>query len=175
MDLRPLWKPAPGRILPVALVLLVSLAGSALAKPWTTLAPSPLASDSSYAALSALPADSLDTNQFGWVAMQRDWRAQRLSEEVGSFRGIASTGFAHIARAGDARFAKLASKPYAEVTDGERTWLIVENAAQRSDRANPPGNTAGVVVFSALLGATVALAILGVLVHDTFDHFPFGR
>jgi hypothetical protein len=175
MDSRPLWKPSPGRILPVALVLLVSLAGSALARPWTTLAPSPLASDSSYAALSALPADSLDTNQFGWVAMQKDWRRQRAAEDVGPNRGIASEGPEHAPRAGDARFAKLASKPYAELTDSERTWLIVENAAQRSDRADPPGHTGVVVLVSAVLGATVALAILGVMLHNTFDHFPFGN
>lgn len=67
----------------VVAVAATSIASAALAKPcptWATLAPDPLASDSSYATFSAIPEDSLSTGEFSWLAMQRDWRRQRRDE-----------------------------------------------------------------------------------------------
>jgi len=62
MGRRPRSSASPGCVVCVTLVALALLAGTAHAKPWAKLAPAPLASDSSYEALSARPADSLSTD-----------------------------------------------------------------------------------------------------------------
>lgn len=148
---------------------LASIAGVAQAKPWTTwatLAPGPLASDSSYAAFSALPEDSLSTGEFSWLGVQRDWRRQRRSEARGEAPGLASTvtgvGNPHRDRASDKRFAKLASRPYAALSESDRAWLIVENAAHNeASGISTGGKVVGAVLIAGILGAALAVAAVG--------------
>jgi len=84
------------------------LAGVAHAKAWKKWAPGPLASDSTYAAFLARPSDSLTAAQLSWLAVQRDWRAQRDAEETSySSRSITESGRPHPVRPGDKRFAAL--------------------------------------------------------------------
>ncbi len=138
---------------------LALLAGTALAENWETWAPAPLASDSSYAALKARPADSLSAGQIQWLAVQRDWRVQRDSEAKWSGDTQLSREWHHRARRTDERFAALASKPYEALTDSERAWLVEESAAQRSDQLTPRVgvNPLGLVLLG-FVGAIVALA-----------------
>ena len=109
-----------GRIVSGAVVALSLIAGAAQAKPWAKWAPSPLASDSAYAALSARPADSLSTDELGWVEVQRDWRAARKLETEPDSRSLSSPAGTHSERPNDGRFAALASRPYASLTTSER-------------------------------------------------------
>ncbi len=155
-----------GVTLGVALALAL-LAPPAHAKSWAKWAPSPLASDSSYAALAARPADSLDTRAFAWVQVQREWRAQRDAEVGDAGSGI--TGFErveHRPRSSDGRFAALAARPYAELTDVEVSWLALESAAQRQGRSEARQSWLGVLVLST---GILALLILGTTLggHDT--------
>jgi len=152
-----LWTVALG-----AAVAVASHADIAHAKSWAKWAPAPLASDSTYTALSARPADSLSASQFTWLAVQRDWRAQRDEEARPSAAPFSLTSpvtesrHPHRARRGDARFAALASRPYAALADSERTWLVAESAAQLADReehsGTEPGTTFGFVILGALVG-----------------------
>ncbi len=163
----------------VAVMALVSLAGVAGAKPWDKLAPAPLGSDSSYAALSARPADSLSASQLTWLWVQRDWRAQRELEtrpleartisSVGIYAG--APGAPHPPRRADARFARLASLPYEALTDGERAWLVEENAAQRAARENEGDGSAvaGGVALGLLAGFVGGIVAFGYMLSSIFN------
>jgi hypothetical protein len=139
------------------------LTGVADAKPWAKWAPAPLASDSTYAAMLARPADSLTASQLMWLAVQRDWRAQR-DEEAQSAAAYTEFGRWHRARRTDARFAALVSRPYAALADSERAWLVAESAAQRADRGSQPGAKSsavvGIVLLAGLAGALAAYWLL---------------
>ncbi len=143
-----------------ALPLFSLLTPIAHAKPWAKLAPAPLASDSSFLALSARPSDSLTASQLLWVAVQRDWRAQR-DEEALAVRTRGDSGGVHEARSSDKRFAALASRPYAQLTDTEREWLVAENQMQRTRREEPDGSSAvGLLLLGGIAGAVVAVLLI---------------
>ncbi len=148
-------KMAVGTAIGLALV-----AGTAHAEDWETWAPAPLASDSSYAALQARPADSLGAGQVQWLGVQRDWRMQRDMEAKYSGDSQLSREWHHRARRTDERFAALASKPYGALTDSERAWLVEESAAQRAYQLTPRAglNPLGVLMVG-FVGAIVALAV----------------
>jgi hypothetical protein len=139
-------------------IALVLPAGVAHAKPWKKWAPDPLDSDSSYAAFLARPSDSLTAAQLSWLAVQRDWRAQREAESGSpSPASITDSGHwhPHPARRTDARFAALASRPYEALADSERAWLVSENTAQqvaRSSQGRSSGG-AGLLLVGLLIGA----------------------
>jgi hypothetical protein len=135
-------------------LLLVSVA--AHAKPWAKLAPAPLASDSAYAALSGRPADSLSTDELSWVGVQHDWRAARQAETEPAGRSISNPDGAHRERPTDGRFAALASRPFASLTTSERSWLVLENAAQRTERNQ--SSAAGTVVIVVIVAVLAAVA-----------------
>lgn len=118
----------------VAGITLMTVASAADAKPWRKWAPAPLASDSSYAALVTRPAAELSPAEASWLALQRDWRAQRDAEDRGSY-GISEPWRPRHERPTDKRFASLAARHYAALADSERAWLVAENAAQQADRA----------------------------------------
>jgi hypothetical protein len=147
-----------------AAVAVALLAGVAHAKPWAKWAPEPLASDSTYAALTARPADSLSASRLLWLAVQRDWRAQRYeearptpSDRHSITSSPARSAHMHIVRRTDARFAALASRPYAALADSELAWLVTENAAQIAKREAPSANGVGAGIFFGLLaGAGLA-------------------
>lgn len=164
------WSSLQALVLFAATALtLASIAGVAQAKPWTTwatLAPDPLASDSSYAALSALPEDSLSTSEFSWLAMQRDWRRQRRDETRFDTPQAASTvteaGIRHLERPTDKRFAKLAAQPYGALNESERSWLVVENAVHNADAGTSTGErVVGGILIAGLLGAVLAVVTIG--------------
>jgi hypothetical protein len=155
-----------------ALVALALLAGAAHAKPWARWAPAPLASDSAFAAFSALSADSLAPEERAWLAVQRDWRAQRIEESSRSSASVTAY-HPHPPRATDERFAALASLPYAALADSERTWLVAENAAQRRDRSMPEGQgkssrALGFFFVGAIVGFLAALAALAYAIDHAF-------
>jgi hypothetical protein len=146
-----------------ATVALALFAGVVHAKPWKKWAPDPLASDSTYAKFLARPSDSLTAAQLSWLAVQRDWRAQRDAEaEPWSPTSITSTGHGgpHPARHTDARFAALASQPYEALADTDRAWLVAENTAQQVARESQRGSSG--VVGGLILLALVAAAAVGV-------------
>jgi hypothetical protein len=158
-----------------AAIAVALLAGVAHAKPWAKWAPAPLASDSTYAALLARPADSLSASRLLWLAVQRDWRAQRdeeanptPSDRHSITSPPARSAHPHIARRTDARFAALASRPYPALADSELAWLISENAAQIAKREAPSANGVGAGIFFGLLaGAGLAYwAIASALSHS---------
>ncbi len=164
---------APGRrVAWVGVTLGVALAQALLAPPshaksWAKWAPSPLGSDSSYAALAARPADSLDTRAFAWMQVQRDWRAQR-DAEAGRGGGSSLTGFdrvAHRSRPSDGRFAALASKPYVELSDVEVSWLVAENAAQHQGVTESRQTVMGLLLFGTMILAAVGAWTLYELGH----------
>jgi hypothetical protein len=161
------WLSVPVRVSCGALITLAWLSGAAHAKPWAKWAPSPLASDSAYAALSALPQDSLGTAEFAWVEVQRDWRAQRLGESENGMHGIASSGVEHSARPADGRFARLASQPFSALGESERAWLITENAAQRAARGGSGSYLAGGILLGAVVGGLAALVGLAYAIGHT--------
>jgi hypothetical protein len=142
------------------------LAGVVQAKSWKKLAPSPLASDSTYAAFLARPSDSLTAAQLSWLAVQRDWRAQREAEGAKEPSSLSITdsrhGYTHHARPTDARFAALASQAYAALPDTDRAWLVAENAAQRVDRESPDKSSAmvGIAILAAIAGAVAATVLI---------------
>jgi hypothetical protein len=141
---------------------LALLAGVAQAKPWEGWAPAPLASDSAYAALSALPTDYFAPDVRDWLAVQRDWRAQRI-EVAGRSATFITAYHPQPARPADERCAALASLPYAALADGERTWLVAEDAAQRKDRRLPEGTekssaVVGIAMVALLVGFLAGLA-----------------
>lgn len=142
----------------VGLALLAPFVPAAHAKAWSKWAPAPLASDSSYRALSARPMDSLTVGQYVWLGVQRDWRAQRDAEARSTDRVISEVeARLHRPRRGDGRFAELASRPYEALADSERAWLAVENEAQRADRAaTGSSGAAGLAVFVGVLAVVVA-------------------
>jgi hypothetical protein len=153
------WNAGAIRVATGMLVGLVLVAGAAQAKPWAKLAPAPLASDSAYAALSARPADSLGTDELSWVEVQRDWRAARKLETEPAGRSISEPEGTHRARPTDGRFAALASRPFASLTASERSWLVMENAAQRVERTQmSTGGTVALVVIVAALAAVAGVA-----------------
>jgi hypothetical protein len=141
------------------------LAGAAQAKPWAKWAPAPLASDGDYASMSARPADSLLTGEFAWLTLQRDWRAQRAQE---SSPGPSPTSLSadargeHRARSSDKRFAELASRPYATLTNQEFAWLVSESAAQRADGDHM--STGGMVATTVVVSVIVAVVAAGIAV-----------
>lgn len=155
-----------------AAVTVAWFAGVAQAKPWAKLAPAPLGSDSSYTAMSARPADSLSASELTWLWVQRDWRAQReLETRPLEARSISSVGIydgtpgaPHPPRREDARFARLASLPYEALTDGERAWLVEENAAQRVAREDEGGSGAvgwvGLGLVAGFIGGLAAFAYM---------------
>jgi hypothetical protein len=170
MDFMPNWIDRAGRIVSASVVVLSLLAGAAHAKPWAKFAPAPLASDSAYAALSALPADSLGTDELSWVDVQRDWRAARRRETEPDSRSVSSPTGTHVARANDGRFAALASRPYASLTSSERAWLVLENAAQRAERSGGNGGSVvGIILIAAALGALLSVWIVGNAIDSGFD------
>jgi hypothetical protein len=142
---------------------LALIAGGALAKPWKQLAPSPLASDSSYAAFLAQPSDSLTAAQLSWLAVQRDWRVQREAEHTwSSSRSITDSrhGPEHRARRSDARFAALASQPYVALPDSDRAWLVAESAAQLASRESlERSQVFGLVTFGVLVGVLIGAVL----------------
>jgi hypothetical protein len=161
-----------------AVVTVAWFTGVAQAKPWAKLAPAPLASDSSYAAMSARRADSLSASELTWLWVQRDWRAQReLETRPWEARAISSVGVyagapgaPHPARREDARFARLASQPYEALTDSERAWLVEENAAQRVAREDQGGASAGGWVALGLLAGFVGgILAFGYMLGSIFD------
>ena len=99
-----------------------------------------------------------------WLAVQRDWRAQREAEAPSSSLSKTKPR-AHPKRAGDERFAALASRPYAALADSELTWLVAENEAQRrareSQRGANPASVTGIVLFGVLAAMFVTLIIVG--------------
>ena len=141
-------------------VALTLITGTAQAERWAILAPAPLASDSSYAALQARPADSLSGSEAQWLAVQRDWRVQRDMEERWPGGSQLRREWLHRERRNDTRFATLASLPYAALTDSERAWLVAESAAQRSDQLTPRVgvNPLGLLLTGVVVGL-VALAV----------------
>jgi hypothetical protein len=115
-----------------AALLLAGVVGTAEARPWAQWARAPLGSDSSFAALSEMPDDSLDGPQAVWLDVQRDWRAQRDFEAGRSRPGITLMNDRfHVTRPADERFAKLASLPFAQLSDNELMWLASENKEQQ--------------------------------------------
>ena len=171
------WMGLKGEALGVAIAV-VLLAGVAQAKPWAEWAPSPLASDSSYAAFSALPEDSLDTDEFSWFTVQRDWRAQRSKEARDkvpqSGTTITEVVSTHRKRSTDKRFALLASRPYASLTDSERAWLLVENAAHNADAgSSTTGQIVGAVLIAGIAGAALAILAIGYVRVSVHREHPF--
>ena len=145
-----------------ALALLVSFAGTAHAKPWAKWAPAPLESDSSYAALAAKPADSLDAGELAWVEVQHEWRQER---DLEAGRGIPRSSITegwnpHHARPNDGRFAALASRPFASLTDRELVWLVSENAARRSAEGASKQTALGLIALLALGLSVLSLIAL---------------
>ena len=144
-----------------ALVVVALLTGVAHAGLWRKWAPDPLASDSTYRAMLARPADSLSAAESSWIAVQRDWRAQRDAEAPSS--SISVQHRPHPVRPGDERFAALASRPYAALADSERAWLVAENAAQRIARESQGGAKLGtgakITLWAVAVGAVAALII----------------
>lgn len=162
MGHRPPWIVCTGRVLSGTPLALALFASPLHAKAWVKWAPAPLASDSAYVALAARPPDSLSTPEYAWVEVQREWRSQRLGEQDGPTHGITASGLEHMSRPSDGRFAKLASQPYAALSESERAWLVTENAAQRAARSGP--GATGLMAFVALvlaLGAVGALWGIG--------------
>ncbi|HTR96690.1 MAG TPA: hypothetical protein VMH61_02215 [Candidatus Acidoferrales bacterium] len=151
MGERPLALGVLGAMLMVALGACV-----ALGKPWANWAPAPLASDSSYAALAARPRDSLDVGQLEWVQVQEQWRAARAKEAGESSRVFGGLQYPHQARPTDRRFAELASRPYAELSERELSWLVLESANQRQGANGGATVALGVIAVAALAG-TIAL------------------
>ncbi len=147
----------------IAAAAMTCLAGAAEAKPWAKWAPAPLASDSAYAALSARPADSLSVSELAWVTLQRDWRAQRDAEARGVSQASLSSDaiLVHHPRRTDPQFAGLMSRPYASLSVDERTWLLLEGAAQRADRQRSSGATAavGFATLAAIVGVVAGMAL----------------
>lgn len=146
-----------------AVVVFELVASVAHAKQWSKWAPDPLASDSAYKVLSARPLDSLSVAESSWVAVQRDWRAQRQAETPSS--SIKVKHSPHPARRGDERFAALASQPYSALADTDRAWLVAENEAQRTARESQKRDSIrGVAIFGAavlvLIAAFVTIAII---------------
>jgi hypothetical protein len=143
-----------------AAVALGVMAGTAQAKPWAKWAPSPLASDSGFAAMSARPADSLGTGEFAWLTVQRDWREQRAAESPTGRATSATWGKEpprwHRARSTDGRFAALASRPYASLANEEFAWLVSESAAQREDRERMSAGGHGATVAALVVAAGLA-------------------
>lgn len=144
-----------------ASVAVALLAGVVHAKPWKQWAPGSLASDSTYAMFLARPSDSLSAAQLSWLAVQRDWRAQRDAErESYSPTSITDTGqgHPHPVRRSDARFAALVSQPYEALTDMDRAWLVSENTAQQVARGSQrdASGVGGIVILAALVGALAA-------------------
>jgi len=152
-----------GRALAGSLFALALLAGAAPAKTWQEWAPAPLAADSSYAELSSRPDGLLAPRERQWVAVQRNWREWRRREAHPWGTGITELS-RHVERPGDARFAALASRPFAAVGDADLAWLVSENAAQRKANGEVAPSEAskwvGVTVLSAIVGATVAYLYL---------------
>jgi len=161
-------------------VLLSLLTGAAHAKSWLKLAPPPLASDSSFAALSAMPADSLDASVREWLVVQRNWRAQRAWDDapaptgISEFPGPAGTApvlrIRHLSRHSDARFAELASRPYAALADSDRAWLSRESERQRDalvTHLEARSGNGGVYLLAGLLLGAVGggLALVSALGH----------
>jgi hypothetical protein len=142
------------------------------AKPWKQWAPDPLASDSAYAALSAIPSDSLSASQLSWLAVQRDWRAQRAAEAAGSSPTsiTSTTGPVHSVRPNDKRFAALAAQPYAALADTDRAWLVAENAAQQVGRDSHSSGYGFLVLVAvvAVIAAIGAIAATSAVVHPAF-------
>lgn len=153
--------------------LLTLFTGIACAKPWSKWARSPLASDRTYAAMAARPADSLSAHELQWLTVQRDWRAQREQEAHGT-SGISESWYPHHPRDADERFAELAARPFTALADSERAWLVAESAAQHGERSSEPphsgSNLLGVVFVSALVGAITAIVIIGAALNSI--HFP---
>lgn len=64
----------------------------------------------------------------------------------------------HRERPSDRRFAKLASRPYATLTESERTSLVVEHAAHNEAAGSSTGEqVVGTVLIAGLLGAALAV------------------
>jgi hypothetical protein len=143
-------------------VAVALLAGVAHAKPWKKWAPGPLDSDSTYAVFLTRPSDSLTAAQLSWLAVQRDWRAQRDAEAEPPSMSITDPRPQHRSRPGDRRFAALVSRPYEALADSDRAWLVAENAAQRVARESH-GRAGGVIVISFLtviVGIVVAIVVV---------------
>ena len=152
-----------------ASVAVVLLAGVVHAKRWKEWAPGPLASDSTYAMFLARPSDSLSAAQLSWLAVQRDWRAQRDSEiESSSSMSITETGHPHLTRRTDERFAALVSQPYEALADTDRAWLVAENTAHQVARASQGG--ASGVIGGALVGALVGFLAGAALLAYAISH-----
>jgi hypothetical protein len=122
----------------------------------------------------ARPSDSLTASQLSWLAVQRDWRAQRDEEALPS-TGLSSltppvreSEHPHFVRRSDARFAALASRPYAALADSERAWLVAENAAQLVERGAPSagGGVVGVILLAGVVGAAMAYWVIS----SAFSH-----
>lgn len=161
------WIPWWGRGAICTTALVALLAGNAHAKPWSKWAPSPLASDSSYAALSARPADSLGIDEFAWVEVQRDWRAQRNAEISGASRSsLTNYGRPHHVRSSDGRFAVLLSQPYEALTAPELAWLIAENGARQRGESGP--GLGGILLVIGIAGVVATIAAILTLQH-AFD------
>lgn len=157
----------------VAALSVASVVSPAQAKRWATLAPDPLASESSFVAMCARPADSLTALQLAWVAAQRDWRLQRSSEARAGGMGSSITApwSPHIRRRNDARFARLASQPYEALTDSERVWLMAESSAQIAMREAGVGQGnrgGGALVVGLLIGVVGGVLMLGHAIDQAF-------
>ena len=130
----------------------------AQAKPWAKWAPSPLASDSAYEALAARPPDSLSTSEFAWVELQRDWRGQRNAEiNGGASSSITEFALAHHPRPGDRRFAELASRPYASLTNPEFAWLVAESGVQQAREDSRPNAVLVVLGFGVMVASVLGV------------------
>lgn len=160
---RPLFRHAVKLALTVA-VILATAVGVAHAKPWAKLVRETTGSDSTYAAFSARPMDSLSTDEAAWADVQRDWRWQR-DQEKRSSSSITEAWRPRRVRPTDERFAELASRSFTALTAGDRDWLVTESSAQRADRvaADRAAAAAGSQVAGVLLVAVAAGALAAYL------------
>ena len=153
-------------------LVLVMGARDAEATPWRVLAPNPLASDSSYAVLSAQPSDSLTTHEISWLLIQRNWRAQRAEELRGGTSGISESWSPHHARFTDEHFAQLASLPFSALSESDLAWLVTESQAQRAQAPTPAANSGsevmGVVLVAAVVGSLAAYLTVAWLFNGIF-------
>jgi hypothetical protein len=151
-----------GRASVVAACVLLAGTDPAGARAWRQWAPDPLASDSSYLALTARTPDSLSSSERAWVGVQRQWREQRADEAAGTMGSSLTSGARaeHHAHASDERFAVLASRPFAALTDVELSWLVSESAVQRQEAHQSARNGFALLgAFLLTLGVIVGVAI----------------
>ena len=99
----------------------------------------------------------MSADELAWLGVQRRWRAER---EFASREAVHGLSAFEAPAVDTSRFAALAVRPYGELSDDERSWLVAASS-ERSARGIEGASSEGKYLAVGLLLGVVGGFLLG--------------